>query len=54
MRVFEPGEKVPEETRPATAREYAPGAGPLDAPPPPPRRQVGRRLIELQGGGVRS
>jgi hypothetical protein len=54
MRVFEPGEKVPEKTRPATAREFAPGAGPLDAPPHPPRRQVGRRSIDLLGREVRT
>ncbi len=51
MRVFEPGEEVPEETRPATPREYEPGDGPLDAPPPPPRRQVGRKIVEGGGGG---
>ncbi len=53
MWVYQPGEKVPEKTRPATAREFAPGAGPLDAPPQPPRRQVGRR-IDLLGREVRS
>ncbi len=52
MRVFEPGEEVPEASRPATARQYAPGAGPLDAPPPPPRRQVGRRSIAGGRGWV--
>ncbi len=51
MWVFEPGEKVPEETRPATPREYAPGNGPLDAPPAPLVRLVGRRRIELRGRG---
>ncbi len=51
MWVFEPGEKVPEETRPATSRKYAPGNGPLDAPPAPPVRVVGRRRIDLLGRG---
>jgi hypothetical protein len=55
LRVFEPGEEaLPEETRPATRRKYAPGNGPLDSPhgsAPPPRRLVGRRRIELLGRG---
>jgi hypothetical protein len=51
MRVFEPGEEVPAEARPATPRKHAPGNGPLDAPPPPPRRQVGRKIVEGGGGG---
>ncbi len=48
MRVYQPGEEVLEASRPATAREYAPGSGPLDAPPQPPRRQVGRRIDLLE------
>ncbi len=51
MWVYPPGEKAPEETRPATPREYAPGNGPLDAPPAPLVRLVGRRRIELRGRG---
>ncbi len=51
MRVFEPGEEVPAEARPATPRKDAPGNGPLDAPPKPPVRLVGRRRIELRGRG---
>ncbi len=52
MRVYQPGEEVlPEETRPATRRKYARGSGPLDSPPNPPVRLVGRRRIELRGGG---
>ncbi len=53
MRVFEPGERVAAETRPATPRKYARGSGPLVSLPPPPRRQVGRR-IDLLGREVRS
>jgi len=51
LRVFDPGEEVLEETRPATPRKYARGFGPLDAPPKPPVRLVGRRRIELRGEG---
>jgi len=55
LRVFEPGEEVLEETRPATPRKYAPGSGPLDAPPPPITRIVGRRRVQAQlMEGVRS
>ncbi len=52
LRVYPPGEEVLEETRPAPPRKYAPGAGPLDAPPAPPVRLVGRRRIELRRGGA--
>ncbi len=52
MWVYQPGEEVSEEARPATRRKYARGNGPLDAPPTPPVRLVGRRRIILSGGGV--
>jgi hypothetical protein len=45
MRVYQPGEEVLEEPRPATRRKYARGSGPLDAPQTPPVRLVGRRII---------
>ncbi len=51
LRVYKPGEEVLEEARPATTRKYAPGNGPLDAPPNPPVRLAGRRRIELLGRG---
>jgi len=51
LRVFDPGEEVLEEARPATPRKYAPGSGPLDSPPLPAVRLVGRRRIELLPGG---
>ncbi len=54
LRVYQPGERVPEETRPAsfaTRKKYSPGKGPLDAPPPPPVRLAGRRRIAILGRG---
>jgi hypothetical protein len=47
LRVYQPGEEVLEEARPASfaTRKYAPGNGPLDAPPPPITVQGGRRII---------
>ncbi len=54
LRVYPPGERVPAEARPATPRKCAPGDGPLDAPPAPPVRLVGRRRIDLLGREVRS
>ncbi len=45
MRVFHPGEKVPEVARPATTHDkYAP----LDAPPQPITRIVGRRRVQAE------
>ncbi len=53
--VYQPGEEVLEASRPAPPRKYARGSGPLDSPPLPAVRLVGRRRIELpQGGGVHS
>ena len=37
--------QIPRFEQPA-ARKYEPGKHPLDTPPPPPRRQVGRRMLE--------
>jgi hypothetical protein len=46
---YRPGERVPpESSHAATPRSFEPGKHPLDDPPLPPRRQVGRRII--QGG----
>jgi hypothetical protein len=54
MRFYQPGEEVLEETRPGSfaSRKYARGNGPLDAPPNPPVRLVGRRRIGLRRGGA--
>ncbi len=47
LRVFAPGERLPTPSTPAaTPRKFERGNGPLDTPPPPPRRQVGRRIFE--------
>jgi hypothetical protein len=46
LQVFAPGETVPTPHAPAAAREFERGNGPLDDPPLPPRRQVGRKIIE--------
>ncbi len=54
MRVYQPGERVLQASRPATPRQYARGSGPLDAPPAPPVRLVGRRRIDLLERVVRS
>jgi hypothetical protein len=43
---------IPRFSKPAE-RKYERGNGPLDTPPAPPRRQVGRRMIEGETG-VRS
>ncbi len=51
LRVFLPGETVPDPPVPAaTPREFERGNGPLDSAPPPPRRQVGRRIIRGEPG----
>jgi len=46
--LYRPGERVPPESShvPAAPRKHERGNGPLDDPPRPPRRQVGRRIIE--------
>ncbi len=46
LQVFAPGEAVPHPYTPAAPRKHERGNGPLDTPPLPPRRQVGRRIIE--------
>ena len=47
LRVFAPGETVPTPHAPAAERSFEPGRHPLDTPPRPPIRLVGRRKIEL-------
>ena len=54
--LYRPGERVPPESSHAAAeRRFLPGHHPLDEPPLPPRRQVGRKIIDIndKGGGYR-
>jgi hypothetical protein len=46
LQVFAPGETVPTPYTPAGERSFEPARHPLDTPPRPPIRQVGRRVIE--------
>ncbi len=49
LQVFAPGEALPQPHVPAaTPRSFEPGQHPLDTPPRPPIRLVGRRKIELR------
>ncbi len=50
LRVFLPGEAIPTPYAPAAERRFEPGRHPLDDPPLPPRRQVGRRIIRGEPG----
>ncbi len=45
LRVFAPGEAIPTPYTPAAPRSFQPGRHPLDDPPRPPIRLVGRRKI---------
>jgi len=47
LQVFAPGERLPTPSTPAAPRRFEPGRHPLDTPPRPPVRLVGRRKIEL-------
>ncbi len=47
LQVFAPGETAPAPYTPAAPREFEAGRHPLDTPPRPPVRLVGRRKIEL-------
>ena len=46
--LYAPTEKVPDDFKKVEPPE--PVHSPLDAPPPPPVRQVGRRRIDMGGG----
>jgi hypothetical protein len=48
LQVFAPGERLPTPSTPAAPRSFEPGRHPLDDPPRPPIRLVGRRKIELK------
>jgi hypothetical protein len=48
LQVFAPGETAPAPYTPAAPREFEVGRHPLDSPPRPPIRLVGRRKIELK------
>jgi len=57
FKVYGPGETVPV-YQPRAARDGSPpearrGYSPLDSPPPPVTRQVGRRKVEVVRGGGR-
>jgi len=47
LQVFAPGQAIPTPYTPASERRFEPGRHPLDTPPRPPVRLVGRRKIEL-------
>ena len=52
FKVYGPGETVPVYQPPrAGSPEARRGYSPLDSPPPPVTRMMGRRKVEVRGGG---